>query len=306
MIRRFQERQADCPTQFSEWKGKLIEDFQADLEEKVKGRISTRWFYDHLKTDRGDRMPRIDILNLLSAYCGYASWEAFKAEHSPTVEVEQEPVVIQKEALTPPQRTSGYLKKGLVLLSILIVASVLIALTMGSKTNYSICFVDADFGMPIVNKNLAVMLPEEGDSGTWIKADSNGCVQLTLDKTEFEIIVQADYYAKGTFKIKVGEKTGQEIALKVDDYSLLIHQLSMSSNDDWERRRSQLEGMIHEDAVIILVAQDNQGIEMYNREEFIDRMTMPISALKNIRILQTEYRDEKISKMRITQEGEHE
>jgi hypothetical protein len=63
-----------------------------------------------------------------------------------------------------------------------------------------------------------------------------------------------------------------------------------------------LNQMISENAVIFLVTENNQGIEMYNKGEFIDRMTMPISALKNLRILQTQYKDGKISKMRITQE----
>ena len=64
IVIRFRERKPECPNKLSDWTGKTIADFQEDLQERVNGRISERWFYDHLKSDQEDRMPRVDILNL--------------------------------------------------------------------------------------------------------------------------------------------------------------------------------------------------------------------------------------------------
>ena len=180
----------------------------------------------------------------------------------------------------------------------------MIAMMMTGKTEYKISFIDSDFGMPIANRNLEITVLEDGRGGRIVKADSNGCVNLLLENEEFSFIVSADYYKTDTLEINTGDNAGEEVTLKIDDYSLLIHQLSVTESEGWERRRDQLDQMIQENAVIFFVTEDNQGIEMYNKGEFIDRMTMPISALKNLRILQTEYKDGKISKMRITQEND--
>lgn len=296
----FRNRYTDCPDDISQWKGKVIENFQKDLQEKVKGRISTRWFYDHLKSDKEDRIPRVDILNLLSEYCGFDSWEVFK-EQKKSEGIKERPVKLKLGNKRLIQRLSF----AIVIMSGAIVYFMTLAdadnETTG-KIEYKISFIDSDFGMPIANKNLEIMLLESGSEGVALKADSNGCIKLELKNKTFRFVVNADYYKTDTIEINPGDKKGETIQLKIDDYSMLIHQLSVTKSEGWERRRNQLNQMISENAVIFLVTENNQGIEMYNKGEFIDRMTMPISALKNLRILQTQYKDGKISKMRITQE----
>ena len=60
----------------SEWKGQEIVDFQEELVTKANGQVSEKWFYTHMKS--GSRsLPRIDVLNLLSRYAGYANWDDF-------------------------------------------------------------------------------------------------------------------------------------------------------------------------------------------------------------------------------------
>ena len=62
---RFQERYpAAAPIR--EWKGRQILDFQEDLLEHANGRISEKWFYTHIKSGPREKLPRVDVLNLLS------------------------------------------------------------------------------------------------------------------------------------------------------------------------------------------------------------------------------------------------
>jgi len=65
----------------SKWKGIDIIYFQEDLRKKAKGNISEKSFYTYFKTSPVTKLPRIDMLNLLSVYTGYESWYEFKKQH---------------------------------------------------------------------------------------------------------------------------------------------------------------------------------------------------------------------------------
>lgn len=67
--------------EISKWKGIDIIYFQEDLRKKAKGNISEKSFYTYFKTSPTLKLPRIDMLNLLSIYAGYASWYDFKKNH---------------------------------------------------------------------------------------------------------------------------------------------------------------------------------------------------------------------------------
>ena len=65
----------------SKWKGIDIIYFQEDLRKKAKGNISEKSFYTYFKSSPVTKLPRIDMLNLLSIYAGYESWYEFKKQH---------------------------------------------------------------------------------------------------------------------------------------------------------------------------------------------------------------------------------
>lgn len=65
----------------SKWKGIDIIYFQEDLRKKAKGNISEKSFYTYFKTSPVVKLPRIDMLNILSIYAGYNSWYEFKKQN---------------------------------------------------------------------------------------------------------------------------------------------------------------------------------------------------------------------------------
>jgi hypothetical protein len=67
--------------EISKWKGIDIIYFQEDLRKKAKGNISEKSFYTYFKSSPVSKLPRIDMLNLLSIYAGYDSWYDFKKKH---------------------------------------------------------------------------------------------------------------------------------------------------------------------------------------------------------------------------------
>ena len=64
--------------EISKWKGIDIIYFQEDLRKAAKGNISEKSFYTYFKSSPVKKLPRIDILNILSIYAGYESWHTFR------------------------------------------------------------------------------------------------------------------------------------------------------------------------------------------------------------------------------------
>ena len=63
--------------------------------------------------------------------------------------------------------------------------------------------------------------------------------------------------------------------------------------------------MIAEDARILQVVEDgNHGIELYNREEFVNKLTLPVKSLRNIEVIESTYKGDKISFLRFIQNHE--
>lgn len=67
--------------EISKWKGIDIIYFQEDLRKIAKGNISEKSFYTYFKNAPVSKLPRIDMLNILSVYAGYETWYTFKKAH---------------------------------------------------------------------------------------------------------------------------------------------------------------------------------------------------------------------------------
>ncbi|RQO39059.1 hypothetical protein DBR39_08670 [Chryseobacterium sp. KBW03] len=83
----------------SKWKGIDIIYFQEDLRKKAKGNISEKSFYTYFKNSPVTKLPRIDMLNLLSIYAGYDSWYEFKKTHLFAGELLQENEILEEEEI---------------------------------------------------------------------------------------------------------------------------------------------------------------------------------------------------------------
>jgi len=89
----------------SKWKGIDIIYFQEDLRKKAKGNISEKSFYTYFKTSPVTKLPRIDMLNLLSIYAGYDSWYEFKKLHLFAGELLQENENFDEEDIDELEKT---------------------------------------------------------------------------------------------------------------------------------------------------------------------------------------------------------
>lgn len=112
----FEQLKKDVQTQYlkettpshddiSKWKGIDIIYFQEDLRKKAKGNISEKSFYTYFKTSPVTKLPRIDMLNLLSIYAGYTSWYDFKKQHLFAGELLQENEDLEEEEIKELEKT---------------------------------------------------------------------------------------------------------------------------------------------------------------------------------------------------------
>ena len=279
----------------SSLKGEEIVRFQEHLSEVVQGRISEKWFYTHLKRDDNEKLPRIDVLNMLSRYIGYDDWQAFMyAQELPeSIDQKSTPKIAFLPKLTP--WAIGLAAIGLIILGTFWAAS--------APPDYSVCFIDADNNEAVKRDQVEVLLLKKDQTPARFELDENGCLSLLTDEETMTFVVKGAYYRNDTIVRHVSATLSREtISLKTDDYALMIHYFSNAKVEDWHKRRAQLDEIFADDARIFQVLSGTQrGMEMYNKQEFIDKLTMPIQSLKNIEILETEYRDEQIVNLRFIQ-----
>ena len=276
----------------SEWKGQEITDFQEELLKKVNAHISEKWFYTHMKS-ACNSLPRIDVLNLLSRYAGYANWDDFVFRHR---EMETFLVVSPKPTASPNRYF--YLVP---LLVIVVMAGFYGLFRLFNTREYRFNLYDADTREPITGIKIAVRLFPEGESPVDLISDTNGSFTLKTDKSIIRMIISNPYYHSDTISRILKKLNGEEIiSLHADDFALMIHYFSKTNVADWEKRRRKLEQMIEDSAMICQVVNDREatGMELFTKQEFIDKLTMPSGRLKNLEILDTRYRNDRISALR--------
>lgn len=306
----YKRRHSNCTTPIEDWKGEEIKFFQADLQEKLGGYVSEKWFYTHIKNKANEKLPRVDMLNMLAVYAEFENWESyldtFQLEHKEEGEdvvVEEKKVSQRKVIRLSREWIFGIASMGCLLLLTIAVASWQISWKKGAKYQLKICVVDADDEKKIGEVEAELLRPNE--TQLFFKADSMGCFQFEQESMRFKLVLRAPYYKTDTIERFLMDAQHQEmITLKKDDYALMLHYFSKEKMKDWKKRREQLDKMLADEVQVVQLLElegEEMGIEMYNKEEFINKMTLPINSLKNIEIIKSEYQANKIVSLRFIQ-----
>lgn len=280
-------------SKINNWTGEEIRGFQEDLHNTLNERISERWFYTHIKPLENEKMPRIDMLNILSRYVGYENWTDFANQN----EIVEEPV--EAKALKRPVKLIGLL---LMFGGLGIIGTYLLLNIDNKPRSHSFCFYDKDTDQPILDEQIELTVLNENESPSTLYSNENGCAEIKTYEESIQFIVKSPYYKTDTIERIINEEVGGEVVeLQRDDYALMISFFANSAVEDWEKRRRQLDEMIHNDVIIFQITADNTGMEMYNKTDFIDKLTTPLPSLGEIEIIETVYKEEKISSMRFIQ-----
>ncbi|MEM7658699.1 MAG: hypothetical protein AAF399_21425 [Bacteroidota bacterium] len=291
---RFQEAHAPFDMPITDWKGQDILNFQEHLLQEVKGQVSEKWFYTHIKQDH-DRLPRIDVLNLLAGYVGEQSWAQFcgaRREIAPEVQTAVEGNRPWRSVLVGT------------LVAMLLLTSLGSWYVLGKEApSHRFCLVDADSGEPIALPRLQVWLDQAAESPQLLEIDPAGCVEVTTAEMPIRLIIQGAYILPDTIvRYPQTANSEEHIPLYADDYARMLHYFSTNQEADWQARRAQLEQMFDPEVYIIQVYPENQrAMELYTREAFINKLSLPIPSLKQMEIVETRYEAGRLTYVRFYQ-----
>lgn len=267
-----------APESIKDWNGETIVLFQEDLFEKVKTKVSEKWFYTYFKNE-SEKLPRIDMLNLLASYVGFENWYAFKT------------------SLETPKKKKSVRKRYLFLLFPFIVFAILY-FGMDKENEFRFCFVDATRNTPIINEPLDIKIIKDHESPIYFKTDSSGCFTFKTKQDYLKFVVQSPFYKTDTIVRYIDSNINRTVKLSSDDYALMLHYYSNGNVKDWEKHKSQLNALIADHAKIYQLFDGNMGIEVYSKAEFIRLLTIPTQRLKHVKILNKTIRNGKIVKLK--------
>jgi len=278
------------PPSIENWKGQDIVYFQDDLMVRVKGTVSEKWFYTHLKLE-GEKLPRIDMLNLLCRYVGYIDWNDFKEKKK----IEVSPV---KDMPFRPKSNKIF---RIAIIILVLFVSLILFFIFRPKT-YTFCFYDATQQMLLSDQNIEIIVLNEGESPLYKRCEK-GCFTIKSNHSKLRFVVKTPYYKTDTIvRILENSDRNEIVRLHANDYAMMIHFFSKSKIDDWQKRRKQLNAMFTDNALIYQMYGDEAiGMELYNKSEFINKLTMPLRSLKDIEVVETIYSGNQISVLKFRQ-----
>ena len=329
---RFLEENSAQSSDISKWKGQEIVVFQEDLFNKTKSTVSEKWFYTYFKSDF-KKLPRIDMLNLLSQYCGYKSWAHFLRQKEVEVfgkeERQAEPIIITrpeetissenstfepkveeeqsksstsvKENSQKEEETKSSTKKialiTAVLSSVLLIAFGVYFFFFRTK-NYEFCFVDSDRQM-VVKNSVEVTILRQGFTPLYINSKT-GCINFESSKEDtIKMVVSTPFHKLDTFRVNLHQyRSPEKILLEPDDYKVMLYYYSNSAKD-LKQRIAKLNQMIDDNALIYQVYDNDYfGVEILTKQQYINLVSLPTTSLKNYSLIESESKNGKIVKLK--------
>ena len=273
-------RHNNAPNSISEWKGEDIVLFQEDLFAKAKAKVSEKWFYTYFKNEP-EKLPRIDMLNLLSQYVGKKNWNDFIASHPE----------IKKRASKNSFAQYWWLFFIPAIFTVFLI-------TRPNDNHFHFCFIDEEKSEAITNITIDIKVLLEGETPQYFKTDSTGCFDYKTSSDKIMFVARSPYHKTDTIVRNFKSMGAKEVKLATDDYALMLDFYSNGKVKDWQRRREELSKLFDDDAIIYQMYSNSIGVEIYSKEEFINKLTTPTSTLKRMEILDKTYKNEKIVKLK--------
>ncbi len=170
--------------------------------------------------------------------------------------------------------------------------------SLNSTNQFSFCFIDADREQSIINIPLDIIILSKGESPHNLKSDSLGCFQWRTKDDYLHFVVQSPYHKTDTIYRNIDRSSNETVQLRTDDYALALYYYANGKVEDWKNRRKELEDLIANDAIILQILPYNLGVEVYHKNDFINKLTTPIPSLQHLEIIETQKKNGKIVKLK--------
>jgi hypothetical protein len=253
---------------------------------QVKQTVSEKWIYTHLKVETNDKLPRKDMLDILSQLVGYSGWDEYVFKWKQEVV----PNVAQPKRNYNVVFSLGFI--GLFLIGFF-------SYRYLKREEVQTIEVKNAFTEEQINSEEVKVVMIENNVETPIEmVDSK--IQITT-KDSAKIVLKSPYYKDKT--IVVGKENSNTISLQPDDYAMMLKGFMKSDIKDWETRKEQLQKILADDLEVLVMLKNDLGIEYFNKQEFSEKLIVPSVALKRMKVIDIQSNDkDEIKFIRIIQE----
>jgi predicted DNA-binding transcriptional regulator AlpA/sortase (surface protein transpeptidase) len=260
-----------------------------DIQLKTKQSVSEKWIYTHLKPETNEKLPRKDMLDILSVYVGKSGWDEFKFTDNSNDN--------NNDNNNNNVKSKSKNKFGIVLLifGVLIIGFTIWKFT--SNHNQKLEFQNSYTKDSISNEDVKAFVVEDSvEKPIDLKSES-----LHLEKGT-KVVIKSPFYKQKEITISPNEPFSR-VELNPNDYAMMLKAFMKSDIKDWQTRKEQLNKILSDNLEVMIMLQNDLGAEYVNKTEFAQKVVIPSASLKKLKIVELKQeKDNKISFLRLTEE----
>ena len=262
-----------------------------DIQLKTKQSVSEKWIYTHLKPETNEKLPRKDMLDILSVYAEKSGWDEFKFvdsnENNSNVRLSGVEATFKKS-----KKKFGIL---FLVFGVLIIGFSIWKFT--SKDQQKIEFQNSFTKDSIAKDDVKAYVVEDSvEKPIDLKSES-----LNLEKGT-KVIIKSPFYKPKEITISTNEPFSR-VELNPNDYAMMLKAFMKSDIKDWQTRKEQLNKILSDNLEVMVMLENDLGAEYFNKTEFSQKVVIPSISLKKLKIVELrQEKDNKISFLRLTEE----
>jgi predicted DNA-binding transcriptional regulator AlpA len=258
-----------------------------DIQFKTKQSVSEKWIYTHLKPEINEKLPRKDMLDILSVYVGKSGWDEFKFNFE------------NDAKLSGVEVADVNSKKKIVILflifGVLIIGFVIWKVT--SNPNQKIELQNSFTKDSVAKEDVKAFVLED----TVEKPIDIQSPTLNLEKGT-KVVIKSPFYKEKVITISQNEPLSR-VELNPNDYAMMLKAFMKSDIKDWQTRKEQLNKILSDNLEVMVMLENDLGAEYFNKAEFAQKVIIPSISLKKLKIVEIQQeKNNKISFLRLTQE----
>ena len=271
------------------WKTFSSQDIQNLIDliaNTVKQTVSEKWIYTHLKSEINEKLPRKDMLDILSQFVGFSGWDEY------VFKGKEEPIIVAEE------KSSNRAKIYFVLFPLLLFLMYLGYKFIKSEKIQTIEVKNAFTEEQVNSDEVKAILIEENVETPIEIIDSK--IQINA-KDSSKIVLKSPYYKDKT--VIINKNSNSDISLQPDDSAMILKGFMKSDIKDWQTRKEQLHKILATDLEVLVMLKNDLGIEYFNKKEFSEKLIVPSVSLKKMKVIDIQRNNmNEINFIRILQE----
>jgi predicted DNA-binding transcriptional regulator AlpA len=244
------------------------------IEIKVKQTVSEKWIYTHLKPEKNDKLPRKDMLNILSQLVGFSGWEEYVFKHK---------VVIAEPQLNVMKSNKNKLIWLAGLLIITGISAFVFYNLIYEKDNVHSLEVKDSYTNDKINMDDIKATIVNDSSEIPIEIINSELQIKTTDS--IKVVINSPFYEQKEVLV-TNTQPHPNIVLEPNDYAMMLKGFMKSDIKDWQTRKEQLNKIFSVDLEVIVMLKNDLGAEYFNKEEFSEKLIIPSASLKKMKVLE--------------------